>query len=300
MAGDPGAVLVTGGGGGMGLACAGHFAPHYPLVLADVDEERLGAAAAKLEGAGPAVRTVVCDVSEAADVERLGAMLAEAGELAAIVHTAGLSSSMGTGRRIVEVSLQGTARVLEATLPLAGEDTVAVCVASISGHRRRSAEFDRLLLDPLRDDLVTELEAAGDGGELPGSVGYSLSKRGVIQLVEVEARRWGERGARIVSISPGVVDTPMGQRELGTNAAGLIALSAMGRIGHTDDIVAAVAYACSPEASFLTGCDIRLDGGTVPTFAHHSEQADREVWDDPWKAAARSAELAAQAAADNA
>jgi len=184
---ERGLVVITGAAGGLGLACARNFAPRHPLLLVDAAAEELAKATQELEREGATVRSAVCDLAQDQDILAMADAMAAAGEIAGLIHAAGLSPAMATAARILEVNLRGTARVLEAALPAAGPGTVAVCVASIAGHRRRAAEFDALLANPLRADLVADLEAAAGGGELPSTVGYALSKRGVILLCEQQA-----------------------------------------------------------------------------------------------------------------
>src|SRR5882762_5417106 len=165
---ERGLVVITGGDGGLGLACARNFAPLHPLLLVDAAAEELANATQELEREGATVRSAVCDLGQDQDIVAIADAMAAAGEIAGLIHAAGLSPAMATAARILEVNLRGTARMLEAALPAAGPGTVAVCVASIAGHRRRAAEFDALLANPLRADLVADLEAAG-GGELPST-----------------------------------------------------------------------------------------------------------------------------------
>jgi NAD(P)-dependent dehydrogenase (short-subunit alcohol dehydrogenase family) len=208
--------VITGGGGGIGLACARALgAAGHRLLLGDVDAGRLDAAAHALEGEGRSVECVPCDVADPDAVRRLADASAGAGELACLVHTAGLSPAMADGARIFDVNLVGTARLLEAFLPLAGPGAAAVCIASQAGHLAASAatpEIDAVLDEPLRSDFRERL--AGMGPELAtAAAAYALSKRGVIRLAARAAPAWGERGARIVSLSPGIIDTGMGRQE---------------------------------------------------------------------------------------
>ncbi|HEY1741233.1 MAG TPA: SDR family oxidoreductase [Acidimicrobiia bacterium] len=266
--------VVTGAAGAMGAACARAIAPAADvLLLTDVHEQRLATAAAALERETP---TTVCTMTgDLADPDFAAACTVrtdELGSLGALVHTAGLSPSMAGWREILRVDLVATERLLDAFLPHAGPGSAAVCFASVSGHMGAfEAAMDAVLDDALADDFETRFAAAVGSDPDPGAT-YRLAKRGVIRLCERAAIAWGARGGRVVSLSPGLIDTEMGRLELVHNPIKewLAAITPVGGDragnetilpGRTDDIARAVAFLCSGAAAFISGCDIRVDGG---------------------------------------
>lgn len=259
--------VITGGAGGIAQACAARLAERGPVLLADVDRERL-------EALGADVHTAVCDVTDPASLTALAERAAELGPLGALVHTAGLAPpAPHDPRRVLEVNLAGTARVLDAFVELAQPGTVAVCIASLAGHRAFAADYDDLLADPLDPGLYDRL----DGADVLRT--YSISKRGVMLECRRRAAEWGARGARIVSISPGlVVDTSIGQAAATIHAGAYAEQAAMKRAGRAADIAGAVAFLTSGDASYVTGCDLLVDGGVVAHTLHHAAPADREKW----------------------
>lgn len=256
--------VVVGAGSGMGAAVAELLArdARGALVLADRDLDAARATLDAVAGRASDVRAVACDIADPGDVAALAAGVARVGSL---VVTAGLSPTMGDGERIIAVNLAGTARLLDAFDPAVGDGTVAVCFASMAGHLAPEIpQVDAALDDPLAPDLLDRLRAAGVDPSEPGTA-YSFSKRGVMRLVQRRAVAWGRRGARIVSLSPGIVDTPMGRQELARQPMmqAMIDGSALGRVATAAEVAAVAAFLCSPAASFVTGTDVLVDGGAV-------------------------------------
>jgi NAD(P)-dependent dehydrogenase (short-subunit alcohol dehydrogenase family) len=268
--------VVTGAAGAMGGACARVLGDQTDvLLLTDIDELRLRVAADLInEDVAASVHSFVGDLGEPADIEELAARAAGLGELHALVHTAGLSPAMAPWAEILRVDLVGVARLLDAFLPRVGPGSVAVCVASIAGHLGAfDPAMDARLDDPLAADLEAKyLEACGTDPDSGAT--YRLAKRAVLRLCARAAITWGARGGRVVSLSPGLIDTEMGRLELVHNPiktwmAEITPVGAGRRDGDTvlpgraEDIAAAVAFLCSDAAAFVSGCDLLVDGGLV-------------------------------------
>ncbi len=260
----------------MGSACAAALAPTVEVVLlTDRHEDRLAQAAARLEGTSAArVDTLAGDLADPATVDRLTGRVAELGTLRALVHTAGLSPSMASWPEILALDLVAPARLLDACAPLVVPTSVAVALASISGRMGTfEPAMDAVLDQPLADDLEARFEAELGRPPDPGST-YRLAKRGVIRLCQRAALAWGAGGGRVVSVSPGLIDTPMGRQELAENpikhdlARRTPIRSPRGGPdgvlpGQVADVARAVAFLCSAQAGFITGCDLLVDGGLL-------------------------------------
>jgi NAD(P)-dependent dehydrogenase (short-subunit alcohol dehydrogenase family) len=248
--------VVIGAASGMGAAVARQFAGKGHLLIADRNPDALAAMAAEL---GAEVDTAVCDVSDQAQID---ALFAGVDDLGALVNTAGVSGAMAPGRTILEVNLIGTARVLRAAEARLRPGTVAVCVASQSGYMVPENEaLFAVLEDPLSPRFFDDLSQFFDI-DVP-SLSYQASKRGVHRLVRRAAATWGPRGARVMSLSPGINDTPMNRGEEAKNPIMLEMIKAcpLGRRGTPDEIANVVSFLTSDAASYMTGSDVLVDGG---------------------------------------
>jgi NAD(P)-dependent dehydrogenase (short-subunit alcohol dehydrogenase family) len=261
-------VLITGAAGGMGRACARLFGVTHDLVLSDVSAQSLDRFAGELRDE---CFTVAAHSGDMGDTGLIRALVGElaGGAAFSVVHTAGLSPTLGDWRAILSVNLVATVRLLDALEPVLAPGSAAVLIASTAGHMMPAMPpIDVVLAEPLVPDFLERMEAiigqmggdASPGGS--GGIAYSLSKRAVLSLCRSRAASWGARGARITTISPGLIATPMGRAEMAASeAARQLALAPVGRVGAPADIALAAQFLASDAAGFITGTDLLVDGG---------------------------------------
>lgn len=262
-------VVVVIGSGGMGAAIARRQGSGAVLVLADIDEAQLSARAESLRGDGFTVVEAPVDVSSRESVAALARTAASLGPVTQLAHTAGLSPTMAPVAPILRVDLLGVALVLDEFATVIAPGGAGVVIASMGGTLTGAAlspELERALATTPTDDLL-DLPALHPDTLTDPVAAYGLSKRANQIRVRAASSTWGRAGARINSLSPGVIATAMGRQELegdsGDLMRGLVEASGTGRLGTVEDIAHAAAFLLDPRSSFITGTDLLVDGGAV-------------------------------------
>jgi NAD(P)-dependent dehydrogenase (short-subunit alcohol dehydrogenase family) len=269
-------VIITGGAGGMGLATARVVGRDHAVVLADVRQDRLDAAAGALDGVD--ATTVHCDVTDRAAVDDLLATASGPGPIRAVIHTAGVSPTMGNAEYVMRTNAIGTLNVNEAFYATAGEGSVIVNVASMAAHLLPedivpAQHFPLAFSD--QHAFMAALLAACDivPEELRSGIAYAVSKSFVKWYSTSQSERFGGKGLRIVSVSPGSIDTEMGRLEADAGAGALVADAAIPRWGRPEEMGELLAFCASDKAGYLTGTDILNDGGVVASMRERARVA---------------------------
>jgi NAD(P)-dependent dehydrogenase (short-subunit alcohol dehydrogenase family) len=259
-------VLVVVGVGGMGQAIARRLGGGKTVLLADYNEDTLASVAESMSANGHQVESRSVDVSSPESVRALAEYAASLGTVTQLAHTAGLSPAQASADAILAVDLLGTALVLDEFGEVIAPGGAGVVISSMSGHLvpPLPAEQERALAHTPARQLL-ELEFVKKLSH--PFAAYPFAKHANYLRVRAVSVGWGRRGARINSISPGIISTSMGQQELassvGDGMRAMIAMSGTGRIGTADDIAAATAFLLGPDATFITGTDLLVDGGVV-------------------------------------
>ena len=258
-------VAVVVGAGGMGAAVARRLGMRQRLIIADRDPDHLDRLTTALRTEGHDAIGVVCDVTDPVAVAALAQTLSATGPLAVLAHVVGLSPSMGDFRTVMTVNLAGARLVHDAMLPLAAPGTAAIFVASLAAHVGPIDDALHAIMDnPLAPAFLDTLEAALSEPATP-TLAYRLSKAALVRLCQREASAWGARGARILSLSPGLIATPMGALEFERQPMkyDLLAATPLAREGTMLEVAATLDFLASRDASFMSGIDILLDGGLL-------------------------------------
>ena len=260
-------VLVITGAGGIGQAIARRQGPGKHIVFADISEENLAAASAALEGLGHTVSTQRTDVSSRESVHALAEAAVQIGDVVQVVHTAGVSPVQASAATVLAVDLLGTALVLEEFGRVIAPGGAGIVISSMAGHMFPpfDPEQEHALAHTPTDELLA-LPFRADTENMGGAA-YGYAKRGNHLRVQAESLAWGERGARVNAISPGIIITPLARDEMtGPGAATyqkMIQTSATARVGTPDEVAAAAAFLLGPDAAFITGTDLLIDGGVI-------------------------------------
>jgi NAD(P)-dependent dehydrogenase (short-subunit alcohol dehydrogenase family) len=268
-------VVVVTGLGGMGLAVAQRLGLGSTVLLADISEATLGTTADALRSAGYDVVEQVTDVSDVGSVAALADVAVGLGRVETVIHTAGVSPVQASVEAILAVDLLGAALLLDAFSGAIAPGGAGVFISSMAGSLSPlDPDLEQRLMDTPTAELLALPELSLEVVADPGTA-YSLAKRANQLRIRSGAVSWGRRRARVNSISPGIISTPMGNAELagpnGEFMRGMISGSPAGRVGTAHDIAAAVEFLVSPAASFITGTDLLVDGGVVASLLAHPQ-----------------------------
>ena len=264
-------VIVLIGTGLIGQAIARRVGVGKQILLADRSEENAKAASEVLGNAGYETIVATVDVSSREAVHALTEQATALGQVTGLINSAGVSPSQASPETILRVDLYGTALVLEEFGSIIAEGGSGVVIASQSGHRlpALSAEQNQALATTPVEELL-DLPFLQLDKVTSSLNAYQLAKRCNSLRVAAEALRWGKRGARVNTISPGIIMTPLAKDELtgprGETYRKMIEGSVAGRAGTPDEIANLAALIMGPDGTFITGSDFLIDGGATAAF----------------------------------
>lgn len=259
----------------MGLATAKIVGRDHTLVLCDVRQDRLAAAATTLQDLGIAATAVDCDVTDRRAVADLLGTANSLGTVVSVIHTAGVSPSMGAADYVMRTNAVGTVNVNEEFFSVADEGAVIVNVASMAAHMLPAEvvpaeQFPQALddTDAFMDAMLAACSIAPE--EARSGLAYAISKSFVKWYSQSQAERFNARGLRIVSVSPGSIDTEMGRLEEQAGAGAMVANAAVPRWGKPEEMAELLAFCASEKAGYLTGTDILNDGGVIASMTERA------------------------------
>jgi len=264
-------VIVVIGPGQIGQAIARRVGVGKHVLLADKRVENANAAAETLANVGYEVSVATVDISSRADVRAIVEKASALGSVTGLIHAAGVSPSQASPETVLHVDLYGTALLLEEFGNVIARGGSGVVIASQSGHRLPplSVEQSKALATTPVEELLQlpflQLDQVKDSLHA-----YQLAKRANSLRVMAEAVRWGKRGARVNTISPGIIITPLAKDELtGPRAEGyrrMVDHCPVGRAGTPDEVGSVGALLMGPDGAFITGSDFLMDGGVTASY----------------------------------
>ncbi|MBR3642229.1 MAG: SDR family NAD(P)-dependent oxidoreductase [Parasporobacterium sp.] len=260
--------VITGGGNGIGLATAKYMPKEKILVICGRTESKLKAAAEELTALGHEVHYIVCDVSSRKDVHELCLFARSFGRIRNVIHAAGMSPSMGDPEKLVRVNAIGTKNINMEFYKYMEEGSVIVDVASnaayqVPGFLIRKNIYS--LAEKDEDAFVRKMTAEAKlprGSYRQSGLAYALSKNFAVWYARKCAHEYGEKGIRVCSVSPGLVDTDMGRLEE-KEAGKMLGKTAEKRMGTASELGFCIASAADERNGYLTGADILADGGCI-------------------------------------
>ena len=214
---------------------------------------------------------MACDITDPSSVAELVEGIVSVRQLSlSVIHTAGISPSMGDADRIMRINAIGTLNVNEGFRGVAGEGFALVNVASMAAHMLPESLiptkwFGYAAQD--EDKFMAKMMSACNIApkKIRSDMAYCLSKSFVVWYTKSQAMAFGRRGARIVSVSPGTIDTSMGRLEEKSGAA-MLRFAALKRLGRPDEVAELLAFCASDKPGYLTGVDILCDGGNMASM----------------------------------
>lgn len=264
-------VIVWIGAGQIGMAIARRVGYGKKIVIGDRSLANAERAATTLQEAGFDCTAVEADLSSRESILSLIATAQRFGDIAMLINSAGVSPSQAPIETILKVDLYGTAVLLEEVGKVIKPGGVGVTISSQSGHRMPAlgAETDELLATTPCEELLS-LEMLQEGNIRDTLHAYQMAKRCNVKRVMAEAVKWGERGARINSISPGIIVTPLALDEFngprGDFYKNMFAKCPAGRPGTADEVANLAEILLSERGAFITGADFLIDGGATASY----------------------------------
>lgn len=265
-------VVVVIGAGAIGQAIARRIGVAKMILLADINQDAAQKAATLLSGGGYDTRIAQVDVSAHESVTALATTASELGPVVHVVHTAGLSPAQASPEAIIAVDLIGVAYVLEEFGRVIAPGGSGIVIASQAGYMippLPPEQNEALARTPA--DHLAQLSFLQPAVVTNSGAAYALSKRANTLRVQAASIAWGDRGARLNSLSPGIIMTPLAQDELNSPSGAayqrMIAASAAGRVGTPDEIGAVAAFLMGRDGSFISGSDLLIDGGVIAAIA---------------------------------
>ncbi len=272
--------MIVTGAGQISLAIARRMGNDMTIIVGDRNAGKAETFCKTLSEAGFKAVPFLMDMGDRESIKALVDKAQEMGDVSMLINGAGVSPSQTSIETILKVDLYGTAVLLEEVGKVIAEGGCGVTISSQSGHRMPALtpEQDRLLAMTPTEELL-KLDMLQPEEIRDTLQAYQLAKRCNVKRVMYEAVRWGERGARINSISPGIIVTPLAIDEFngprGDFYKNMFAQCPAGRPGTADEVANVAELLMSPKGAFITGSDFLADGGATASYFYGPLQPER-------------------------
>ena len=259
--------VITGGGSGMGLEAAKHMDKEIKIiVISGRTVSKLENAVSELEALGFESHAYACDTSNRESVRALAEYAASLGEIKNVINAAGMSPGMADGKKLLEVNAMGTVYVNQEFAKLMGAGSVIVDIASNSAYVLPKFLINEKVYALAETDEETFFKKCLKKSNLAktdyqkAGFAYALSKNFVVWYAQKCAYEFGKKGIRVVSLSPGLIDTNMGKLEA-EEGGSMLKFGAEERMGKPEELGYAIATVADERNGYLAGVDILCDGG---------------------------------------
>lgn len=273
-------VILLTGAGQIGLAIARRMGHGKKIVVSDKNINNAQTVTKIMTEAGFDAAAVEADISSRKSILNMIAAAQKYGEIAMLINAAGVSPSQASIETILKVDLYGTAVLLEEVGKVIKAGGTGVTISSQSGHRMAAlgAETDEQLAVTPAEELL-QLEVLKPANIKDTLHAYQMAKRCNVKRVMAEAIKWGVKGARINSISPGIIVTPLALDEFngprGEFYKNMFAKCPAGRPGTADEVANVAELLLSQQGAFITGADFLIDGGATAAYFYGPLKPDK-------------------------
>ena len=265
--------VITGGGSGMGLATARILAQQdYYIILVGRTASKLEHAVREIKELGGEGESFSCDIANKKNTEKLAKHAAEIGCVKAVIHAAGLSPHMGDERKIMEGNALGTMNINDAFYEVMNHGGCLIDTSSMSAYLtpafimpQRKYPLCRIDKEKFMKKMMSRVNLFPKKSR--AGVAYSISKHFVIWYAKTDAARFGAKGIRVISVTPGNFETPMGELEK-EEATSYLKFNAIKRLGKPEEIARLYVALIDERIGYLTGVDIICDGGCIASGAN--------------------------------
>lgn len=273
-------VILLTGAGQIGLALARRMGHGKKIVVSDKNINNAQTVTKIMTEAGFDAVAVEADISSRKSILNMIAAAQKYGEIAMLINAAGVSPSQASVETILKVDLYGTAVLLEEVGKVIKAGGTGVTISSQSGHRMAAlgVETDEQLAVTPAEELL-QLEVLKPANIKDTLHAYQMAKRCNVKRVMAEAIKWGVKGARINSISPGIIVTPLALDEFngprGEFYKNMFAKCPAGRPGTADEVANVAELLLSQQGAFITGADFLIDGGATAAYFYGPLKPDK-------------------------